>query len=214
MAGTRARRRGPRPARLHGPAARSPGPGSTWLIACWRATRTATTRTCRSSCGGPWSGMRIAGMRARHRPVHVARGLAIGDDPVDDPGPAGATVRPGGQPGRGACLRTVARARLRRRMRGSLLLAALDEAMRGRETVAVAPALARAVIDLADRDPRDVTLTRLAARLGKPAGGRAGPGGRRGPPIARAGPPGDARPAGRAQGSGVPRPAPRPGDAR
>src|SRR6185312_15754173 len=46
------------------------------------------------------------------------------------------------------------------------LLAALDEAMRGRGTVTVAPALARAAIARADRDPRDVSLTRLSARFG------------------------------------------------
>jgi putative heme-binding domain-containing protein len=54
------------------------------------------------------------------------------------------------------------------------LLAALDEAMRGRGSVKVAPGLAREVIGRADRDPRDVTLTRLAARLGsRPASERA-----------------------------------------
>jgi putative membrane-bound dehydrogenase-like protein len=46
------------------------------------------------------------------------------------------------------------------------LLAALDGAMRGRGTVAVAPGLTRAVIARADRNPRDATLTRLAARFG------------------------------------------------
>jgi putative membrane-bound dehydrogenase-like protein len=54
------------------------------------------------------------------------------------------------------------------------LLAALDEAMRGRGSVAVAPGLARDVIGRADREPRDVTLTRLAARFGsRPASERA-----------------------------------------
>ena len=53
------------------------------------------------------------------------------------------------------------------------LLAALDEAMRGRGPVPVSPGLTRDVIDRADREPRDVTLTRLAARLGsRPAGER------------------------------------------
>jgi putative heme-binding domain-containing protein len=46
------------------------------------------------------------------------------------------------------------------------LLAALDEAMRGRGTVAVAPALGRLVLDWWGRDPGDVAMTRLAARIG------------------------------------------------
>ena len=45
------------------------------------------------------------------------------------------------------------------------LLAALDEAMRGRSPEAVAPVLRRAILSLADREPGDVTLTRLSARL-------------------------------------------------
>jgi putative membrane-bound dehydrogenase-like protein len=54
------------------------------------------------------------------------------------------------------------------------LLAALDDAMSGRGAVAVAPRLARDVIGRADRDPRDATLTRLAARFGsRPASERA-----------------------------------------
>jgi putative membrane-bound dehydrogenase-like protein len=54
------------------------------------------------------------------------------------------------------------------------LLAALDEAMRGRGSVTAAPGLARDVIDRADREPRDVALTRLAARFGsRPASERA-----------------------------------------
>ena len=54
------------------------------------------------------------------------------------------------------------------------LLAELDEAMRGRGLVAVAPGLERAIVNRADRDPRDATLTRLAARLGdRPAVERA-----------------------------------------
>jgi putative heme-binding domain-containing protein len=54
------------------------------------------------------------------------------------------------------------------------LLAELDEAMSGRPAGSVAPALIRAVVDLAVHDAGDPTLTRLAARLGsRPAGDRA-----------------------------------------
>ena len=56
--------------------------------------------------------------------------------------------------------------RPRRSKRARPLLAALDEAMRERKAETVAPDLARAIVELADRDPGDVTLTRLAARLG------------------------------------------------
>ena len=45
----------------------------------------------------------------RHRPVHGARRLAIGDDPVDDPGPARAPVRPGTHRRRRRGLRSTAR---------------------------------------------------------------------------------------------------------
>ena len=54
--------------------------------------------------------------------------------------------------GEEACARLLASAPSEDRRRP--LLAALDEAMRGRGIVAVAPGLARAVIDRADRDPR------------------------------------------------------------
>ena len=77
-----------------------------------------------------------------------------------------------GAAGHDACARLLASAPSEESRRP--LLAALDDAMRGRGTVAVAPALGRAVIDRADLDPRDVTLTRLAARLGnRPAADRA-----------------------------------------
>src|SRR5262249_33851477 len=54
------------------------------------------------------------------------------------------------------------------------LLAALDEAMRGRLAGPARPAPARTAVHLADCDPTDVTLPRLAARLGnRPARDRA-----------------------------------------
>jgi putative membrane-bound dehydrogenase-like protein len=74
-----------------------------------------------------------------------------------------------GPAGEEACARLLASAPSMEARRP--LLAALDEAMRGRGTVAVAPGLARIVNDGADRDPRDVTLTRLSARLGTRAAG-------------------------------------------
>ena len=46
------------------------------------------------------------------------------------------------------------------------LLAALEESTRGRPPATVAPALSRLVIAMAAKDPGDLTLTRLAARLG------------------------------------------------
>ncbi|HZW34974.1 MAG TPA: PVC-type heme-binding CxxCH protein, partial [Isosphaeraceae bacterium] len=46
------------------------------------------------------------------------------------------------------------------------LLAALDEALRGRRGGTVAPGLTAALVALAQRAPADATLTRLAARLG------------------------------------------------
>jgi len=46
------------------------------------------------------------------------------------------------------------------------LLAALDESMRGRQAVTVAPSLIRAMIERWRHDPADATLTRLAARWG------------------------------------------------
>ena len=48
--------------------------------------------------------------------------------------------------------------------RGSLLVA-LDETLRGRKPESVDPVLSRAILRLADREPSDGTLTRLAARL-------------------------------------------------
>ncbi len=77
-----------------------------------------------------------------------------------------------GAAGEEACARLLASAPSEEARRP--LLAELDEAMRGRGLVAVAPGLERAIVDRADRDPRDVTLTRLAARLGdRPAVERA-----------------------------------------
>ncbi len=45
------------------------------------------------------------------------------------------------------------------------LLAALDESMRGRNASSVAPELARLLVELADHNPAEIVLTRLAARL-------------------------------------------------
>ena len=155
----------------------------------------------------------IAGAGARPRPVHGARGLAIGDDPVDDPGPAGAAVRRGGQPGGRGGLRPAARlgpvgggaaAAPGRAGRG--------DARAGRRRGRAGPGAGRHRPGGSRPARRDPDPAGGPAR--EPAGDRAGPGGRRRPPGARAGPPGDARPAGRARGSGGPRPAPRPGDAR
>jgi putative membrane-bound dehydrogenase-like protein len=71
-----------------------------------------------------------------------------------------------------ACRRLLASAPSRERRRP--LLDALKEATRGRSGGAIAPELARAFIELADRDPSDVTLTLLAARMGnRPATERA-----------------------------------------
>ena len=47
------------------------------------------------------------------------------------------------------------------------LLAALDEALRGRKPDVVEPVLSKAILSLADHEPGDMTLTRLAARLGR-----------------------------------------------
>jgi len=70
-----------------------------------------------------------------------------------------------------ACARLLASAP-DREARGPLI-AALDEAMRGRQDGTVAPALSRAAIGMADDDPGDPALTRLAARLGsRPAAER------------------------------------------
>jgi putative membrane-bound dehydrogenase-like protein len=69
-----------------------------------------------------------------------------------------------GPAGDEACARLLATAATAEARRP--LLAALDEAMRGRGTVAVAPGLARIVNDAADRNPGDATLTRLSARFG------------------------------------------------
>ena len=80
------------------------------------------------------------------------------------------------------------------------LLVALDEAMRGRKPETVADALSQALYALADREPGDMTLTRLGARLGEPTrhaiGSRAVAGDRRRAPRAR--PTRDARTSGRA----------------
>jgi putative membrane-bound dehydrogenase-like protein len=49
------------------------------------------------------------------------------------------------------------------------LLVALDEAVSERRSDVLAPSLAQALIKLADHDPTDVNITRLAARVGSPA---------------------------------------------
>ena len=49
---------------------------------------------------------------------------------------------------------------------GRPLVTALDEAMRGRNASSVAPELARSLVNMADREPDDVALIRLSARLG------------------------------------------------
>ena len=53
-----------------------------------------------------------------------------------------------------------------RRRGAGPLLSALEESIRGRSPATVAPALSRLVIAMAEKDPGDLTLTRLAARLG------------------------------------------------
>jgi putative membrane-bound dehydrogenase-like protein len=63
-----------------------------------------------------------------------------------------------------ACARVLASAPLAAQRQP--LLAVMDEAMRGRGAGTVAPELARTIMDWTDRDPRDVILTRLSARLG------------------------------------------------
>jgi putative heme-binding domain-containing protein len=73
--------------------------------------------------------------------------------------------------GDSACARLIASApssELRRP-----LMAALEEATRGRRAGSFAPDLPRLIIDLADREPADVPLTKMAARMGnRQAGAR------------------------------------------
>ncbi len=66
--------------------------------------------------------------------------------------------------GDAACARVIASAPSDQARRP--LLGALDEAMRERRADAVAPGLAQTMVKLADHDPADTTLTRLAARAG------------------------------------------------
>ena len=128
----RARRRGPRPARLHGPPARA-RPRARRGVSPARA-RPGRRRPAPPA--PPLVGRGAARDRrpgTRHRPVHGARRLAIGDDPVNDPGPADAAVcrwkaRPAGEE---ACARLLASAPSEDARRP--LLAALDEAMRGED---------------------------------------------------------------------------------
>jgi putative membrane-bound dehydrogenase-like protein len=66
--------------------------------------------------------------------------------------------------GDSACARMIASAPSDQARRP--LLGALDETMRERRADSLAPSLARTLVKLADHDPADVALTRLAARAG------------------------------------------------
>ena len=66
--------------------------------------------------------------------------------------------------GDSACTRVIASAPSAQARRP--LLVALDAAMRERRADTMAPSLAQTIVKLADRDPADPTLTRLAARAG------------------------------------------------
>ena len=111
-----------------------------------------------------------------------------------------------GPAGEEACARLLASAPTAEARRP--LLAALDEAMRGRGTV---DGRAGPGPDHQRRRPARRDADPAVGPVREPHGDRAGPRDRRRPPGARAGPPGDARPAGRPRGSGGPRAAARPG---
>jgi putative membrane-bound dehydrogenase-like protein len=69
--------------------------------------------------------------------------------------------------GDGACARLLGSALTDEDRRG--LLAALAEALREPRGETIAPSLARSIIELADRSPKDSTLTMLAARVASPS---------------------------------------------